>query len=143
MHLVQNGSAAIQGSRYVLRSRVRVRWSGNDPSCTRKAPCHPPHVQTPQQDDKVEVVESNEEDVGVAVYICCFNAAPYKGIDIWVRIDQIQDVQHLPCDVDPVHVAELESSSHHHGVDYSRVLISVTAVQPFVEPFDPLRLFEL
>lgn len=46
----------------------------------------------------MEVFERNFDDVLVAIDICAFNATAYQGINIWVRIYQIQDVQHPPLD---------------------------------------------
>lgn len=96
----------------------------------------------PQQDDKLEVFESNENDVRAAVDIRGFNATAYRRIDICFVIDQIQDVQHPLRNVDPVHNVELEAPFRHHGLDYSPGLISVTTLQPVVKPPDPFELLD-
>lgn len=42
----------------------------------------------------------------------------------------------------PGHNAELEASSCHHSLEYSCGIISVTAVQPTVKPFDPYNILD-
>lgn len=56
----------------------------------------------------LKAVDSNNEDVGVAVDMHHLNRTAYKQINIWVIIDPIQDVQHPLCDVDQAHASELE-----------------------------------
>lgn len=76
------------------------------------------------------------------VDICSFITTAYKCIDIWVKIDWIQYMQHFLCDIDLAHAHELKASFHHCGVDYSHAFITVTAVQSIVEPFDPSDLLD-
>lgn len=61
-------------------------------------------------------------------------------MDIWVRINEIRNVQHPLRDIDATHIGELEDSFHKHSLNYSRGLPSVTALHPVAEPFDPFDL---
>lgn len=71
----------------------------------------------------MEVLGSTNDDKGAAVDICGSNATFYKRVDIWIRIDQIQDVYHLLPEYDPAHAAELKASFLHFGVQYNCSLI--------------------
>lgn len=79
-------------------------------------------ASSPQLADKLEVAESNDDHVGVKVDIRDFNTTGYKRINLWLRIDQIHDVPHSPCDVPPAHADELQASFRYHGIDYSHRL---------------------
>lgn len=93
-----------------------------------KLPEAPSPRPAPRQDDEGKVVESIEDDVSTSADIRGFNETAYKCIGIWVRIDQIQHVQHPLRDVDAVHASELERSSRRYGAIYSSGLISVSTV---------------
>lgn len=104
----------------VLSSNVG-RWA-------KKAPVAPSTLSDDQQDNKLEVLESNEEDVCAAVDVPGFNETGYNGIDIWVRIDQILFVQSPLLDNKLPNPAELEASFRIHVVNFKRSLISTTAL---------------
>lgn len=71
--------------------------------------------------------------MGATVHIHGLIATAYQCVEIWIRIDQVQDVQHHLRDADPGNAAELQTSFCNQRLDYSGGLISVTAVQPVVE----------
>lgn len=66
-----------------------------------------------------------------------YSVTAYKRFDIWVKIDQIQDMGHPLCDVDPGHAADMEASFCHHSVLQSGGLISFIPVHPVLELSDP------
>lgn len=96
----------------------------------------------PQQDDKVETVESRDDYVGAAVDINSSTATACKRIDISTRVDRVQYDEHHLSDMESAHRAELEGSFRHHDIDYSPGLISVTAVQPVAELFHSFDLLD-
>lgn len=53
-----------------------------------------PHTLA-QQDDELEIVESNEDDVGAALDIRGLNKTGHECTDIWIRTHKTQDVQHI------------------------------------------------
>lgn len=55
-------------------------------------------------------------------------------------MDQIQHLQQHLRDAEQAHNAEVEDYFYHHSLHYSREVISVTAVQVFVVPFDPFEV---
>lgn len=116
-------------------------YTGNSQAMTIVVPEKQPHPRSLrpvlQQDDELDVLENNYHNVGAAVNIGGFNVIAYNHIDIWVRIEQIEDVQHIFRVANPTHAAELEVSLYHHGLDYSRGRNSITAVEPLAEPFNP------
>lgn len=62
----------------------------------------PPSLRpTPRQVVKLEVLESNENDVRPAVGICGFGETALKRIDIWVIIIPIRDGQRPLRNVEP------------------------------------------
>lgn len=65
----------------------------------------------------MEIVGRHDNGSGAAVDIRGFHATAYKRINMWVRIDQIQDVQYPLLDVDVAHAADLEPSFHHQALD--------------------------
>lgn len=77
----------------------------------------------PQQGDDPEVVEHNDDDKSVPVEIRGFSATAYKDDDIWVPIEQIQDVQPSLCVLHQAHSADLKASFGPHDVDHSRSFI--------------------
>lgn len=99
----------------------------------------PSLAPTQEQDDEFEVVESNEDD-WAATDLTCFSKTANKRRDIWIRIDQIQDVQHCLRDADLGHAYELKASFCHHSVDYSSGIIYVTVTHPFVEKLEACNI---
>lgn len=57
-------------------------------------------------------------------------------------MDEIQDVQHSLWEVDPDHSALLKASFSHKGLYYILGLISVIAVQPAFQTFDPFDFLD-
>lgn len=95
-----------------------------------------------EQCERGQIVWSSDDD-GASSNICRFNETVYKRMDIWARLDQIQDGPRALRDIDPAHAAELEDSFCHHIVDYSCEPTSVTAVLPDVELFDTFNTLEI
>lgn len=102
-------------------------------------PCFP--CPDPQQDDEHNLIVLNE-DLSSAIDICSLNAASFKLIDIWVGMNQIQDLQLALQKADSVHSAKLEVSFRQNKFYYYRIHISGTSVQHIVQPLDPFNVFK-
>lgn len=63
-------------------------------------------------------------------------------MDIWIRIVQFINVQHPIPDADQVHAVEMQDIFWLYSVVYSQCLISISTVQPVVDPLDPLNILD-
>lgn len=70
-----------------------------------------------QQEKKLEVVKSNDDNESAAADLGGFNRAAYNRMNSWLRIDQTLYLQHRLLDFDLVLAAERAPSSCQHGVD--------------------------
>lgn len=62
-------------------------------------------------------------------------------MEICVKIDLIQNVQHLLCDVDSVLGAEL-NASFGHGAAISAVVLSLSPLYTLLERFEPFHILD-
>lgn len=92
-----------------------------------------------EKDEECALVESNEDEQGVAIDIRSFNTTAYKSIDIMIGIVKIKDMQNPLRVVDLAHAAKVDVSFRHHGVDYSRRLLFITTLQPASELFEAVN----
>lgn len=89
---------------------------------------------------QAKVVNSIDED-GAAVDICSFSQTVYQRMHLFAKLDQIQDVQHPLCDIDPAHTSELQALICFHCIDYCCDLFSITIVKP-LSVHSPLTIWK-
>lgn len=82
---------------------------------TPESPLQPVLHPDRQQYNELKVIESTNDDISAAVDIRCLHATAYKRLYIYVKISQIEAVQHPPRDVEPAHAAEIEGSFCNHS----------------------------
>lgn len=93
-----------------------------------------------QKDHKSQSDEFS--NVSVAVHIQGFNATAYKCVDIWVRLDQVHDVQHALRKVHALHAPEVKASIPQYGLGYRCVFISVTDVQLITKTLEAFNILD-
>lgn len=81
-----------------------------------------------QQDQNLGVVASRDSD-SATVDIYIISAIKDKCMYTWVRLDQIEDLQHIIGDVCLGDNTELAASICYHDINYSRDCILVTEIQ--------------
>lgn len=109
---------------YVRNSQVAVPLHHEDSAS------NPPDEYHPQWDHHII---SFNGDAGAPMSFCTVDLQAFWRVDIWMLVDQITDMQHLLRDGNVQYSSKVKASLRQLSFDYSRSLISSTAVRPVNE----------